>query len=224
MYLPPLWFHRVTSLEFSVSVNTWSPAREKHIGDSLNSAGLPRRLIDLLGGTIHDKRNAPGAAAVFLRTVLRLGLDVVQVSCETIEEGGKEMAECMAGDDEKRDKSDDDDDGRFDDTVPPWRRLIHRLVDSRYLPDADAYLCGDYEPAKCPRVARLSSADIEDIEETARGVVRRLRPLVDLPNSHSRAAVEILLMDYAERVATFVAEPERACTFLRCVGEIHAWG
>jgi len=202
LYLPPFWAHRVTSLTPSISVNMWSPGQELHIGISLNAAGLPLGIEGILntGGKDRMKRrHASGIAAVFVR-------QVIATTLKTFEKNKKNHLGSSNSND------------RGNAAV----YFAQEIYNSRYAPMGDLWSgCLHFESDRCPRTVGMSEKERISTMSKAKDISKMFQPLLEVP--HGLDVAKMLLGDYLERLATFVAGVEGSCRYLRCVGTKHAF-
>lgn len=214
LYVPPYWAHRVTSLTSSVSINTWSPGEELHVGSLLNSIGLPKGLEGILNTSLvveEDRKNrkhASGVAAVFVREVLVHTLDLLSTV-----DGKKKKKQTQ--------KSYKIYNTKFQPTTSALK-LIQTLFKARYSPIGHLWQgCLHFEPNRCPRTVNLSESERMDTAKKVHQIVQSFQPLVGVP--YGIDVAEMILKDYVERLATFVAGVEGSCMYLRCIGEQYSF-
>jgi len=217
LYVPPYWAHRVTSLTSSVSINTWSPGEELHVGSLLNSIGLPKGLEGILNTSLvveEDRKNrkhASGVAAVFVREVLVHTLDLLS----TVDRHKKNKKK------KQTPKSYNIYNTKFQPTNLALK-LVQTLFKARYSPIGHLWQgCLHFEPNRCPRTVNLSESERMDTTKKVHQIVQSFQPLVGVP--YGIDVAEMILKDYVERLATFVAGVEGSCMYLRCIGEQHSF-
>jgi len=100
------------------------------------------------------------------------------------------------------------------------RFLDEKIVQSKFAPLFLTLGCADFNQTKCPS-KRIHAADDFGLSGDKVGAAfRETRNL--LPDLHW-GALEIVLSDYVERVATFVVGVENVCAFLRCLAVPSSW-
>jgi len=100
------------------------------------------------------------------------------------------------------------------------RFLDEKIVQPKFAPLFQELGCADFNQSKCP-LKRVHGAD--DFGLSGDKVTAAFRETRNwLPDWHW-AALEIVLSDYVERVATFVVGVENVCSFLRCLALPSSW-
>jgi hypothetical protein len=206
LYIPPFWFHRVTSKSFSVSLNTWSSSPETFMIKSLNNVGLPK-LVSQRNG-----KASVSAAALYIRQVAKLLKESNVINWKLIAANRKKRKASSTG-------------------IHAW---ITSIVKSRYLSMGlseriPAFQCQFWDHARCPKTHSIEASDIDDIRVFGEKSVHHImKPMVKLLKvrknaRHVHGAIGLIVGDYIERVSTFAVGPDRVCSFLLCVGSEVAW-
>lgn len=205
LYIPPFWWHRVQSTTLSIGINVWTAALESSMASTLNDLGLPK-LVSKRTGKI-----SIAATAFFIRGLVETLqksniLNWSQVSART-----KENTPA---------------------TTP--LRFISSIIESRYIDlglsqRIAAFDCQHWDEKRCPKTHAFEASEISGIKIYGDKIINYALSTVSKIKKHDKNGLHIhgiigtIIGDYIERVATYAVGPNRACSFLRCVGYEGGW-
>ena len=100
--------------------------------------------------------------------------------------------------------------------------LLSDIYETRYSTMGHLWSgCLHFEPNRCPKTVSMTNVGRSNVTNKAIEIMKTFQPLEQVPNGIY--IVETLLIDYVERLITFVAGIERSCMYLRCLGSRHAF-
>ena len=193
LYLPPFWFHHVTSLDtLSVSANVWSLSNEIESYETLLTLGLPDAFGDVskLSWTVSTSSSSCTDTFSTHKTAALISFVRSLVS-----------------------KMLDEDDERS------WKSIIRNLlVKQRYEPLRNQLNCNSCSAEFCPRDEDIQSYDAIVKKYTDRAVAVLMegtnRSSCGCNCGNRRGTCELMAINYLEEVASFfLGGPSRLCDF-----------
>ncbi|KJE92708.1 hypothetical protein CAOG_03622 [Capsaspora owczarzaki ATCC 30864] len=197
LYLPPLWFHMVESLEMSFSVNVWTDSDETEVMERVFGVDLPHVLLE-------TKQSSSAEPA------LRISLVIQRLLGELFAQStGRNVASTSRA---KAAHS-------FLDRL--YNVRYKHLYDSKQLPAADydwqtnPSSCSFAEKAAVERAQKLVSSN----KAVSQFVNAQLQALLQLPSM----SLELWLGNYVEFLAATAVGPANAGHFMRDIRDCIPW-